>query len=112
MNIIKIKSLCIYDIESHMYISNLNIDCILDLEDCNELKELDCSNNNISEIINIPQSLIKLNCSNNKIKSLVKLPSYLKELKCQKNNLEKLHYPINVKPNKYPSKLKEIIFWI
>jgi hypothetical protein len=91
-------------------LSKKNIKDVLDLEDFNILEELDCSNNEITEIINIPYSLKYLNCSNNKIKSLIDLPQDLIGLNCKKNPLEILHYPINVKPLKYPSKLKKIIF--
>lgn len=31
-------------------------------------------------------------------------------IKCKKNPLEVLQYPINIKPTKYPSNLKKIIF--
>jgi hypothetical protein len=111
MNITKIKTSIIHKIEQNgsLNISNLNIKGILDLEDFDKIKELDCSNNKITEIINIPWSLAKLNCSNNNIKSLLNLPDSLKTLNCKKNNLEKLHYPINIKPSKYPSNLKEIL---
>jgi Leucine-rich repeat (LRR) protein len=39
-----------------------------------EIDEIDCSNNEITEIINIPSSLKYLNCSNNQITSLLNLP--------------------------------------
>jgi len=48
-------------------ISNKNIIGILDLSNFKNLEELDCSNNKISEIINISNSLKYLNCSNNNI---------------------------------------------
>lgn len=91
-------------------LSNRNIKDILDLEDLYGLKEIDCSNNEITQIINIPISLKYLNCSNNKIILLTDLPYDLTCLKCKNNPLEVLHYTINVKPNKYPSNIKKIIF--
>lgn len=91
-------------------LSNRNIKDVLDLEELYGLEELDCSNNEITQITNIPYSLKYLNCSNNKIKSLLELPNEIKCIKCKKNPLEVLEYPINVKPSKYPSNLKKIIF--
>ena len=92
-------------------LSNKNIEGLLDLKNFDILEELDCSDNKITEIINIPYSLKYLNCSNNKIISLIDLPKYeLTGLICKKNPLEILQYPINKKPSKYPSKLKKIIY--
>ena len=46
-----------------------------------ELKELVCSNNLITEIINIPDTLTYLNCENNKIEILTNLPNGITGLK-------------------------------
>ena len=63
-------------------ISNKNIKGILDLNKFKYLKELNCSTNEITEIINIPNSLKYLNCSNNKISSLLNLPDGMTGLNC------------------------------
>ena len=56
--------------EGILDISNKDIEGILDLSKYGKLKKLYCSNNKITEIINIPNSLEYLNCSNNKITKL------------------------------------------
>lgn len=57
----------------------------LDLIKFSELKELDCSNNKINQLVNIP-FIIKLICSFNQIKSLDNLPNTLEYLDCSSNN--------------------------
>lgn len=51
-------------------ISKKQINGILDLTKYNNLTKLNCSKNYISQIINIPISLLELNCSNTKITNL------------------------------------------
>ena len=94
-------------------LSNKNIEGVLDLIEFKNLEDLDCSNNEITEIINIPDSLTYLDCSSNKIKDLCNLPisykcinstdgtisitSGLIYLNCSKNNISKLgHLPNNL----------------
>jgi len=118
-------------------ISNQNIKGILDLNKFVNLEELDCSNNEIVEIINIPPKLKYLNCSNNQLTSLFYTNSYkdkgylkyltgldcsnnkikslflsnnLIELNYDSNPIEKLFYNCNIKIDKYPSKLKYLKF--
>jgi len=57
-------------------VSNKNIKGILDLDEFENLEELDCSNNKITEISNIPRTLKYLNCSNNQITILNDLPNH------------------------------------
>ena len=61
---------------------------ILDLKKYQKLENLNCSNNNITKIINIPQSIKYINCSYNKISALI----YLDGTKVipKKNNLSSL----------------------
>jgi len=91
-------------------ITNKNIEGILDLSKFKYLEELDCSNNEINEIINIPTNFNYLNCSNNKITSLLNLPDEMTGLNCKKNKLKELYYPFNIKPKKYPSNLTHLKF--
>jgi hypothetical protein len=91
-------------------ITNKNIEGILDLSKFKYLEELDCSNNNISDIINIQDSLKYLNCSNNKITSLLNLPDEMTGINCKSNPLKELYYPFNIKPKKYPSNLTHLTF--
>ena len=72
-----------------------------------KLEELDCSNNKITEIENIPVTLKYLNCSSNLITSLY-LPDNLTGINCKKNPLKKLDYPCDVKPSKWPSQLTHL----
>jgi len=93
-------------------ISNSKIEGVLDLEYFNNLIELDCSNNSITEIINIPSKLKSLNCSNNQITNLDVLDNCKKmeKLNCTKNKIKSIIYPFDSRPNKYPSNLKNIKF--
>jgi hypothetical protein len=89
-------------------ISNKNIEGILNLEDYINLEELYCSNNEITEIINVSNTLKYLNCENNKITKLNELPDNLTGINCKKNQLKELYYPFNIKPKKYPSNLTHL----
>jgi Leucine-rich repeat (LRR) protein len=71
-------------------LSNKNIKGILDLSEFESLEELDCSNNKITEIINIPNTLKYLNCENNEITKLNNLPNNLTGINCKKNPLKEL----------------------
>jgi len=55
-----------------------------------QLTILDCSNNLLSELNNLPTSLIELYCSNNRLTKLENLPTGLKILECQNNLLTRL----------------------
>ena len=90
-------------------ISNKEIVGILCLNDFKKLEELNCSFNEITEIINLPYILKYLNCSNNKIVKL-NIFSNIIELNYKKNLLTELYYPVNVKPKKYPSNLTHLTF--
>lgn len=100
----------ILDKDIKLNISNKNIEGVLDLKNFSNLEELDCSNNKITEIINIPKTLKYLNCENNKITKLNALPDNLTGINCKKNPLKELYYPFNIKPKKYPSKLTHLKF--
>ena len=59
-----------------------------DLSEYTNLQYLDCSNNNLTELPELPQSIVILDCENNKLTSLPKeLPKSLKKLHCQYNKL-------------------------
>ena len=59
-----------------------------DLHLYTNLQELDCRNNHLTQLDNLPQSLIELDCSYNKLIQLDNLPQSLKELDCNENPLE------------------------
>jgi len=57
---------------------------------CYNLKELNCFNNKITKIQNLPPALEILMCSINKITYLDNLPLTLKELSCENNEIANL----------------------
>ena len=71
-------------------ISKSNILGILDLSEFVNLKELDCSSNEIKCIKNTPETMVKLICSANKIEHLDNLSSQLIELECDVNQIKSL----------------------
>jgi Leucine-rich repeat (LRR) protein len=86
MNNNTIKLLSEYNYKTiHLDISNENVEGILDLKKkkFNKLEELNCSDNKITEIINLPRGLKYLNCSNNQIISLLNLPNNMTGLNCK-----------------------------
>ena len=89
-----------------MDISNQNISGILDLIKFSNLEELYCQKNKITQIINLPDKLKRINCSSNKIKRLEKIPKNISTINYKTNCLTHLYYPFNIKPIKYPRKLK------
>lgn len=54
------------------------------------LKGLYCENNNLTELPNLPESLLELHCSNNQLTSLPEIPLELQQLYCSNNQLIKL----------------------
>ena len=54
------------------------------------LKDLFCSNNQISELTKLPNSLIELSCNNNSLTKLPELPNKLKYLACINNKLTEI----------------------
>ncbi len=82
-------------------LQNKNITGILDLINFTNLEKLDCSENNITQIINYPVSLIILVCGDNKITELDNLPENLDTLLCHNNNIKFL--------DNLPTKLKKLV---
>ncbi len=76
-------------------ISSKKIKGSLNLKKFTCLEKLDCSNNFIASIQNIPKTLIELNCNSNIIKTINNLPANLQILKCKTNKITSfkiLHY--------------------
>ena len=63
--------------------------CVIE---CENLKILDCSNNNLTQIDNLPLQLIYLNCSFNQIKKMDNLPSGIEKIICCNNKISILEY--------------------
>lgn len=62
------------------------------------LEILECIDNRIEKIFNLPESVIELYCNNNFLNSLENLPNGLLELHCENNNITNLDYlPPNLK---------------
>ena len=76
-----------------------------------KLKTLDCSNNQIMIIDNLPESLETLICSNNKISHIDNLPLTLKNLDCSNNNIKKLNnLPISLNIFKMLNNNEKILY--
>ena len=76
------------------------------------LEELNCYDNLIVRLDNLPMNLKKLNCKNNKIKNLDNLPITLNKLECLNNSLSKINYLPNYleKLNCANNNIKKIYF--
>jgi Leucine-rich repeat (LRR) protein len=70
--------------------SKKNIKGILDLSKFCKLTKLNCSRNNINQIINSPISLLELYCSFTQIKNLDNLPNSLTKLYCSFTKIKNL----------------------
>ncbi len=91
MNESTIELLKEYSFDStELNLSLRNIEGILDLNGYDKLTKLDCYDNQITQIINLPNSLTKLICSYNPITSLDNLPNSLTELDCSETKITKL----------------------
>ncbi len=90
-------------------ISNKNIQGILDLRRFYYLEHVDCSNNKITQLVNLNQGLSKLthlDCSNNLISDLTDIPYTMKSMWYKSNPIVKLKFVGNFIPKKYPKKLQ------
>ena len=66
------------------------VDNIIDLVDYNQITHLDCYNNQLSSLPDLPSRLTHLYCSSNELSSLPDLPSTLTYLDCSNNQLSSL----------------------
>ena len=83
MNANTIQILNQYNIDIiELNLSSANINGILDLLKFTQLKTLNCSNNQITNLNKLPNSLTTLNCSHTKITNLDNLPNSLTTLNC------------------------------
>ena len=92
-------------------ISNCGLKGVLDLEDFKNLEELDCSKNEITEIINIPKNIKCVDCSFNKLEELrLYYWTYrkLEELYCNYNEITTLVIPEIKKVNSANNKISEL----
>jgi hypothetical protein len=74
------------DVED-IYLCNKNLTYIPDLSRFVNLKYLDCDNNQLTYLPNLPSSLVGLYCSYNQLINLQKLPNNLEVLDCNSNKL-------------------------
>ena len=77
---------------------NRRIKTLQGLENFGKLKRLDCFDNQISELPELPSTLELLVCDWNQLSELPELPASLSYLYCYNNNLSKLpELPVNLK---------------
>lgn len=72
------------------YLSNFKIKDLTGIEWFTSLQYLDCLNNQLTFLPELPRGLIILNCDNNALTSLPQLPLALNVLRCENNQLEDL----------------------
>ena len=75
---------------TELNISSLNIIKIPNLSRFKKLEKLNCFNNRLEELNNLPSTLIELICCNNIIQDLGILPNFLKVLDCSSNRIHKI----------------------
>ena len=63
---------------------------ILKLDNYNDINYIDCAYNKLSNLPELPNSLVELHCNNNKFSILPELPNSLIHLNCEYNNLSSL----------------------
>ena len=68
-------------------LNNRNLNVLPNLSRFKNLRYLHCSNNNLTSLPKLNETLIELWCDNNKLISLPKLNTKLKLLHCSNNNL-------------------------
>ena len=78
-----------FDIDS-IDLSNKKLSKLPDLTRFTKLKVLYCSNNLLTELSNLPESLTELYCEHNLLTTLSKLPNSLTKLDCRHNLLTAL----------------------
>lgn len=76
--------------EENLQINALEISSLDGIEAFVNLKNLECVENKITAISNLPAGLIRLDCSMNELKSIGILPTSLEELSCAVNKLTSL----------------------
>ena len=70
--------------------SVISFDELLKFIDYDFISEINCSNNNLTQLPILPLYLVKLDCSNNKLSSLPEIPKNLGWLYTADNNLSNL----------------------
>ncbi len=81
-----------YTIEDDIINIELNDYTSLSFLNYNNLIDLNCSYNQLTELKNLPDSLLYLNCRQNKLKKII-LPPNLKTFECTYNQIERLKMP-------------------
>ena len=79
-----------FDIDS-IELFNEGLSKLPDLTRFIKLKTLDCYNNQLTELNNLPESLTELYCGSNRLTTLNNLPNTLTKLYCMNNRLTELN---------------------
>jgi|LauGreDrversion4_1035100.scaffolds.fasta_scaffold00336_10 hypothetical protein len=88
MELYSIPSLERFTRLTHLDISENKLSALPDLPE--SLTHLNCSNNNLVEVFILPKNLVSLNCDNNLLIKIHMIPDTLDILKCQNNLLRRL----------------------
>ena len=96
---------------TELILSGQNLQVLPDLSLYTNLQRLDCHNNKLTRLDNLPPNLQTLYCRDNKIISLDILPPTLQELYCSKNPIyttcKKIHgFELYVKTIEQYNKIK------
>ena len=92
LNILSAEELIINDL---MDVSNLGITNLDGIQFFKDLRDINCSNNKISDLNMLPESMRDINCSNNRLTKLPYFPR-LYYLDCSNNSIEELPYYENL----------------
>lgn len=87
---------------------NQNIKGVLNLIKFCFLEELYCGNNEITEIVNLRNNIKTIDCHNNHITDCNFMRTNIQYFNCANNNIEYLEYVPNIRPKKYPKRIKNI----
>ena len=89
-----------YDIEE-INLSDYNPETrniiLSNLKNYTKLAVFKCYNHNLTELPNLPNSLIELECYHNNLTELPDLPNSLIELDCSNNNLDLIYSDLEIK---------------
>jgi uncharacterized repeat protein (TIGR01451 family) len=85
-----LDTICVLQYTSILEVNNRNISSLEGLKYFKNITALECSNNKLTSLPELPPKLTQLNCSNNQLTYLPELPSSIEFLECENNLLTTL----------------------